>query len=73
MTTLADVAPRLGRAQEQLRAERGRGISRCWQNRGYHVYGAGPCFDTMDQAVAYRDWYDREEAAGRDPHTGRYL
>lgn len=30
-------------------------ISRCWQNFGYHALGAGPCFDTVEQAVAYRD------------------
>jgi hypothetical protein len=30
-------------------------ISMCWQNRGYHAMGAGPCFDTVEQAVAYRD------------------
>jgi hypothetical protein len=30
-------------------------ISMCWQNRGYHAMGAGPCFDTIEEAVAYRD------------------
>lgn len=30
-------------------------VSRCWQNNGYHALGAGPCFDTAEQAVYYRD------------------
>jgi hypothetical protein len=56
MSVLADIAPRLARAQEQER--RWRGITRCWQNNGYHVYMAGPCFDTLDEAVGYRDRLD---------------
>lgn len=59
-TALVDVAPMLGHAQEQVKAERRRGLSRCWQNCGWHVYGAGPCFDTEDAAIDYRDSLDRE-------------
>lgn len=58
--SLADVAPRLARAVEAERAEQMRGISRCWQYFGYHVYGAGPCFDTLEQAIGYRNRLDRE-------------
>lgn len=35
-----------------------RDISTCWQNFGWHAYGAGPCFDTYEQAIAYRDKLD---------------
>jgi hypothetical protein len=39
-----------------------RDISTCHQNLGYHVYGAGPCFDGSArghrEAVAYRDYLD---------------
>ena len=59
-TKLSEIAPILGRAQEQVAAERRRGLSRCWQNNGWHVYGAGPCFDTEEEAVRYRDSLDRE-------------
>lgn len=38
--------------------EPNRGLSRCWQNQGWHVYMAGPCFDTKDEAVRYRDYLD---------------
>lgn len=58
--TLARVAPRIARAVEAERAEAWRGITRCWWNRGYHVYMAGPCFDTLAQAQAYRDSLDRD-------------
>jgi hypothetical protein len=37
-----------------------RGITSCWQNLGYHVYMAGPCFDTREQARVYRDGLDRD-------------
>ena len=33
-------------------------LSRCWQNNGWHAHGAGPCFDTREQAIRYRDAYD---------------
>jgi hypothetical protein len=36
------------------------GISRCWQNNGFHVYMAGPCFDALDQAITYKASLDRE-------------
>ena len=38
-----------------------RGISTCWQYgpNGWHAYGAGPCFDTYEQAIAYRDFTDK--------------
>lgn len=66
MTALAQVAPRLALAQEQVRAERLRGLSRCNLNSGgWHVYGAGPCFDTQEQAVRYRDSLDREGVTWR--------
>lgn len=35
------------------------GISRCWQ-LGYHVYMAGPCFDTLAQAESYKASLDRQ-------------
>ncbi len=35
------------------------GISRCGQ-LGYHVYMAGPCFDRLSQAVAYKASLDAE-------------
>lgn len=37
-----------------------RSLSKCWQNDGWHVYGAGPCFEKYEQAIAYRDGLDRE-------------
>lgn len=40
-----------------------RDISRCWQNNGYHAHGAGPCFDTYEAVIKYRDEYDRAYAA----------
>lgn len=36
------------------------GISRCAVNLGYHVYMAGPCFDRLEQAVAYKAELDAE-------------
>lgn len=36
-----------------------RGLSRCWQNQGWHVYGAGPCFDAREAALRYREDYDK--------------
>ncbi len=42
-----------------------RGISKCWQGWGFHVYKAGPCFDTYEQAIEYRDSLDREGVAWR--------
>jgi hypothetical protein len=36
-----------------------RNISRCWQYSGWHAHGAGPCFDTYEEAIAYRDYYDK--------------
>ena len=39
-------------------ADESRGLTRCWQYQGWHVYAAGPCFDTRDEAVAYRDALD---------------
>lgn len=36
-----------------------RGISNCHHgSSGWHAYGAGPCFDTHEQALAYRDKLD---------------
>lgn len=35
------------------------GISRCGQ-LGYHAYMAGPCFDTLEQAVEYKASLDRD-------------
>lgn len=42
-----------------------RGISRCWQWGGWHVYKAGPCFDTHEQALAYRTSLDAEGVTWR--------
>ena len=40
-----------------------RGISRCQvEGRGFRAYGVGPCFDTFEQAVAYRDVLDHKGA-----------
>lgn len=36
-------------------------ISRCWQYSGYHVYGAGPCFNTRDMAELYKRFLDKHE------------
>ena len=36
------------------------GLTTCWQNLGWHVYGAGPCFDTKDQTIAYRNSLDAQ-------------
>lgn len=35
------------------------GISRCGQ-LGYHVYMAGPCFQTLELAIAYKNSLDAE-------------
>lgn len=35
------------------------GISRCGFN-GFHVYMAGPCFDTLAQALAYKASLDAQ-------------
>lgn len=67
---LRDIAPRLGAAHEQIKAERWRGITRCWQNLGYHVYAAGPCFDTHEQAIRYRDGLDAEGITWRPQPRG---
>ncbi len=36
-------------------------ITRCWQYNGYHVYQAGPCFDTLEQATNYKEWLDERD------------
>ena len=36
-------------------------ISKCWQNNGYHAHGAGPCFDTLEAALLYRDEYQKDQ------------
>lgn len=43
-------------------------ISRCWQNDGFHVYGAGPCFDTLHQAQLYKSGLDEQGVTWR-PQT----
>ena len=35
------------------------GISRCWQNSGWHAHGAGPCFAKYEQAIVFRDLVER--------------
>lgn len=35
-----------------------RGLSSCWQNNGFHVYSAGPCLDSYEQALDYRSRLD---------------
>lgn len=47
------------RRADEAKEEAMRGISRCWQNQGFHVYGAGPCFDKITQAQSYRGYLDR--------------
>jgi hypothetical protein len=51
VTTLDDIA-----ARDAIRDMRD--ISTCWQYSGWHAKGAGPCFDTYEMAVAYRDWLE---------------
>jgi hypothetical protein len=65
VTILSDIAPRIGKAHAEALAEERRGITRCWQYMGYHVYGAGPCFDTLEQAIRYRNGLDREGVTWR--------
>lgn len=35
-----------------------RGITKCRQSEGWHVYAAGPCFESMEEAVEYRNRLD---------------
>lgn len=42
-----------------------RSITRCWQDNGFHVYGAGPCFDNIEQARSYRGRLDAEGVTWR--------
>lgn len=57
MSALAQVAPRIARAHAAEKAFRMRRISRCWQG-GWHANAAGPCFDTPERAMAFRDRED---------------
>lgn len=41
-----------------------RDITTCWQNNGFHVGGAGPCFDRMEWAINYRESCDYAESIG---------
>lgn len=45
-----------------------RGVSRCYDN-GWHVYSAGPCFDTIAEARSSRDRLDIADAARAARHT----
>lgn len=47
------------------RRELPKGITRCWQNFGFHVYGAGPCCDTLEQAERYKASLDAEGVTWR--------
>lgn len=38
-----------------------RAITRCSRNFGFHAYYAGPCFDKIEEAIAYRDKLDADE------------
>lgn len=63
---LSTIAPRLATARDEHETEAMRGLSSCRHNYGcWHVYGAGPCFDTKEQARAYRDSLDREGVTWR--------
>lgn len=42
-----------------------RGITNCWRYNGWHVYGAGPCFDTYEAAVNYRASLDADGVTWR--------
>lgn len=42
-----------------------RSFSRCARFEGWHAYKAGPCFDTYEQAAAYRDSLDAEGVTWR--------
>lgn len=46
-----------------------RGISRCWQNNGWHVYSAGPCMDTYEAAIRYRTHLDRRGITWKPQET----
>ena len=52
-----------------------RGITQCWQQGGvggYHGYGAGPCFDKIEQARAYVTARDDDRAEGTTWRVARY-
>lgn len=38
-----------------------RGVGKCLQSEGWHVYAAGPCFVSTEEAIAYRDRLDFAE------------
>ena len=48
-----------------------RGVTRCWQG-GFHGYGAGPCFDTIEQARKYVEAWDTDQREGTTWRVGRY-
>lgn len=68
---LADIAPRLAAARDAHEKEAWRGISRC-RHGGYHAYGAGPCFDRPEWAMARRDWEDAEWERTKRRREARY-
>jgi hypothetical protein len=45
---------------DQDAKERWRGITTCWQSGSYHVYGVGPCLDTLEEAIEYRNELDKK-------------
>lgn len=55
-----------------------RGISHCWQNNGFDVYSAGPCFNSIEEAVDYRErldyagttWVSQDDPMPRTPPAG---
>lgn len=54
MSALREIAPRLARAHEAALVDDMRHLSRCYHG-GWHSRGAGPCFETIDAARAFRD------------------
>jgi len=46
-------------------------ISRCWRG-GFHSRGAGPCFDTVEEAVRFRDVETERLREWCDERADRY-
>lgn len=42
-----------------------KGISRCSRYLGWHAYKAGPCFDSYEEVLAYRNSLDAEGVTWR--------
>lgn len=65
MSKLAEIAPRIGRAHEQQRAENMRGIHRCSCGSGWRIDGAEyeyGCLERLEYAQTIRDRREKLEA-----------